>query len=110
MIGGEYVNKLNGMYISFDAGNRIIADIPADIFDQMILEMISLPLPICSIQLDEPTDVENGSQLLMYAKYIHDSVFIDEVIVCKRLETTTMSCKSIKSHGKIFVACEQMVL
>ncbi|KII61409.1 hypothetical protein RF11_12824 [Thelohanellus kitauei] len=75
MIGDEYVNKLNGMYTSLDTVDRRIADISADILDQMIQEMKSSTLPIFSILLDESTDVENGRKLLVYARYIHDSVF-----------------------------------
>ncbi|KII64585.1 hypothetical protein RF11_13082 [Thelohanellus kitauei] len=75
-IGEEYVNKLNGMYISIDTVHRRIADISADMLDQMIREMKSSTLPIFSIQLDELTDVEDDSQLLVYARYIHDKKFV----------------------------------
>ncbi|KII62156.1 Protein ZBED8 [Thelohanellus kitauei] len=120
MIGEEYVKKLNGIYISLDAVFRRIADIFADILDQMIQEMKSSTLPIFGIQLDESTDVENGSQLLMYGRYIYDSVFktrFSSVNVWTQLLSHEIYMKkfvhfykSIKSHGKISVACAQMVL
>ncbi|KII60771.1 SCAN domain-containing protein 3 [Thelohanellus kitauei] len=75
MIGEECVNKLNGMYISLDTIYRRIDDTSADTLDQTIQEMKSSTLPIFSIELDEYTEVENGSQLLVYSRYIHDSVF-----------------------------------
>ncbi|KII60323.1 hypothetical protein RF11_15356 [Thelohanellus kitauei] len=68
MIGEEYVNKLNGMYISLDTVHTRIADVSADILDKMIQEMKSSILPIFSIKLDESTDVENGSQFFVYAR------------------------------------------
>ncbi|KII68799.1 hypothetical protein RF11_15068 [Thelohanellus kitauei] len=64
MIGEEYVNKLNDMYISLDTVDRRIANTSADILDRMIEEMKSSILPIFSIKLYESTYVENGSQLL----------------------------------------------
>ncbi|KII66563.1 hypothetical protein RF11_16025 [Thelohanellus kitauei] len=79
MIGKEYVNKLNGMKISLDTLHRRIADISADILDQMIQEMKSSTLPIFSIQLDESTNVENGSQLLVYASaLVNDIKFVEK--------------------------------
>ncbi|KII67482.1 hypothetical protein RF11_04721 [Thelohanellus kitauei] len=74
MIREEYVNKLNGMYTSVDTVHRRIADISADILDKMIQEIKSSILLIFSIKLYESTDVKNGSKLLAYARYIHDSV------------------------------------
>ncbi|KII70406.1 Protein ZBED8 [Thelohanellus kitauei] len=75
VIGEEYVNKFNWIYISLDAVHRRIADISADILDQMIQDMKSSTLEIFSIRLDVSTNVENCSQLLVYARYIHDIVF-----------------------------------
>ncbi|KII71458.1 Zinc finger BED domain-containing protein 5 [Thelohanellus kitauei] len=74
MIEEEYVNKLNVMYISLDRVHRRIADVSADILDIMIQEMKPSILPIFSIKLDESTDVENGSQLFVYAKKLYNSV------------------------------------
>ncbi|KII68268.1 Protein ZBED8 [Thelohanellus kitauei] len=58
MIGEEYVNKLNCTYISLDTLHGRIADISADILDQIIQVMKSSTLAIISIQLDESTDLE----------------------------------------------------
>ncbi|KII73104.1 Protein ZBED8 [Thelohanellus kitauei] len=74
VIGEEYVNKLNGIYISLDTVFRRKADISADILDQMIQKIKSSTFRIFSIQFNESTDAENGSQLLVYARYIHDSI------------------------------------
>ncbi|KII67557.1 hypothetical protein RF11_14288 [Thelohanellus kitauei] len=57
MIGEEYVKKLNGTKISLGVVYRRIADISADILDQMIQEMKSLILPVLSIQIDESTEL-----------------------------------------------------
>ncbi|KII61073.1 hypothetical protein RF11_05790 [Thelohanellus kitauei] len=46
----------------------------ADINVHMKEEIKSSILPILSIKLDESTDVANGTQLLVYARYIHYSV------------------------------------
>ncbi|KII74847.1 hypothetical protein RF11_12989 [Thelohanellus kitauei] len=52
MIGEDYVNKFNWIYIPLDTVHRRIADISADIIHQMIQEMKSSALPIFGIQLD----------------------------------------------------------
>ncbi|KII74450.1 hypothetical protein RF11_07591 [Thelohanellus kitauei] len=57
MIGDEYVDKLNRIYISLDTVYRIIADISTDIRDQIIHEKKSSTLLIFSIHVDESTDV-----------------------------------------------------
>ncbi|KII65207.1 hypothetical protein RF11_16510 [Thelohanellus kitauei] len=64
MIGDECVNNLNGIYISFETVHSSIVYISADILDQMIQENT----------LNESSDFEKGSQLLVYAVYIHESV------------------------------------
>ncbi|XP_065668077.1 zinc finger BED domain-containing protein 5-like [Hydra vulgaris] len=66
MIGTEYVTKLNAISLSNDSVHRRIADMSADIIDQIFQEIKAAPLPIFSIQLDKSTDVANCSQLLVY--------------------------------------------
>ena len=53
--------------------------------EQVIQEMKSAPLGIFSIQIDESTDVENCSHLLVYVKYIYEGDFKDEFLF---LQTT----------------------
>ncbi|KII62373.1 hypothetical protein RF11_02493 [Thelohanellus kitauei] len=65
MIREECINKLYGICISDYAVRRRIANISADILDQMIQKLKSSTLLIFSIQLDESTEVKNGSQLLV---------------------------------------------
>ena len=89
MIGAEFVTKLSAISLSNDTVHRRIADMSADIIDQVVQEIISAPLPIFSIQLDESTDVANCSQLLAYVRYINDGDFKDEFLFCQPLETTT---------------------
>lgn len=58
----------------------------ADILGQVIQEIKYIPLPIFSIQFDQPTDVVNCS--LIYARYINDDNSNNEFLFCKCLETT----------------------
>lgn len=88
MIGDEFVTKLSAVSLSNDTVRRRIHDMSADILDQVVQEIKSAPLPICSIQLDESTDVANCSQLMVYVRYINDGDFKDEFLCCKPLERT----------------------
>ena len=76
MIEAEFVNKLSAISLSNDTVHRRIADMSADIIDQVVQEIISAPLPIFSIQL-----VANCSQLLAYVRYINDGDFKDEFLL-----------------------------
>ncbi|KII75153.1 hypothetical protein RF11_10447 [Thelohanellus kitauei] len=56
----------------------------------IILKMKSSPIPILSTQLDESTNVENCSTLLVYTNYIHDSDYKDEFFFCILPETSLL--------------------
>ena len=120
MLGAEYFNKLNSISLSNNTVSRRIFDMSADIMEQVIQEMKSAPLGIFSNQLDESTDVANCSQLLVYVRYIYEGDFKDELLICKRLETTTNACDVFDTVGsflqnhdipwEIFVVFAQTVL
>ena len=54
--------------------------------------LISLTIsnsPMFAIQLDEPTDLANLSQLMVFARIMNGSVIEEEFLFCKPLDTTT---------------------
>ena len=85
MLAAKYVNKLNTISLSNNTVSRRMDDMSDDIMEQVIQEMKSAPLGIFSIQLDESTDAENCSQLLVYVRYIYEGDFKDEFLF---LQTT----------------------
>lgn len=42
-----------------------------------------------AIQLDETTDVENGSQLIVICRYRNEGTIAEDMLFCRNLETTT---------------------
>ena len=71
----------------------------ADIVEQVIQEVKSVPLGIFSIQLDESKNVANCSRLLVYVRYIYEGDFKDEFLLCKPLETATTACDVFNKVG-----------
>ena len=56
--------------------------------DQVIAEIKASSLKI-SLQLDESTDVENCSQLIVLVRYVHDGSIKEDFLFCEDLQRTT---------------------
>ena len=76
------------MPLSNDVIQKRISDLSRNILDQVIADVRDGPLKI-SLQLHKTTNVENCSQLIALAKYIHDGFIIEDFLFCKELKRTT---------------------
>ena len=65
-----------------------IKDLSSDVLDQVIAEIKASSLKI-SLQLDESTDVENCSQLIVLVRYVHDGSIKEDFLFCEDLKRTT---------------------
>ena len=45
--------------------------------------------PMYVMQLDESTDVSSCAQLMVFVRYIYNSIFMDEFLFCQSLHATT---------------------
>ena len=45
----------------------------------------------CSVQLDESTVRDSEALLMVYVRNVHNGEFIEDMLYCEALETTTIS-------------------
>ncbi|KAI6647156.1 zinc finger BED domain-containing protein 5-like [Oopsacas minuta] len=81
MLGEDDVKKLAPLSISNNTVHRRIVDMSEDVKLQVISEMITAPLGLFSIQLDESTDVASCAQLICFTRYIHDGDFKEDSLL-----------------------------
>jgi hypothetical protein len=74
MMGSNYLIKLQPLSLSNDTIRRRIQDMAYDILSQVVDEIKSCPDGMFSIQLEESTDVTHLAQLLVYVRYIYNTV------------------------------------
>ncbi|XP_031336653.1 SCAN domain-containing protein 3-like [Photinus pyralis] len=89
ILGDASEMKMRNISLSNNTIQRRIADMSADVREQILSEIRESPL--FSLQLDESTDVSSCSQLLVFAKYIHLDDIKEEFLFCAPLKTTTKS-------------------
>lgn len=70
----------------------------ADIFDQVIQEIQSVPLQYLVSSLMDLQMLQTP-QLLVYVMYINNGNFKDEFLICKLLETTITICGIFDTVG-----------
>ncbi|XP_051784720.1 protein ZBED8-like [Erpetoichthys calabaricus] len=88
ILGAEAARKVQQIPLSNNVIRSRIDDIGADILDQVVSNIKAFPVKI-SIQLDESTDVNNCSQLIVFIRYVKGNAIEEEFLFCKSLETTT---------------------
>jgi len=97
MLGTEAQQKLQQIPLSNDVIRTRISDISKDILQQVIEDIKASNVPV-GIQLDESTDVENCSQLMVFVRYVKEKEIVEEFLFCEPLELTT---KGIDIFNKV---------
>jgi hypothetical protein len=72
MMGSDHLIKL--LSLSDDTIRRRIQDMAYNILSQVADEIRSCPSGMFSIQLNEATDVRHLAQLLVYVRYVYNTV------------------------------------
>ena len=101
VLGTEAQKKIQQIPLSNDIIHSRIQDISQDISQDILLQVIQdikdSPLKI-GMQLDESTDVDSCSQLLVFVRYVKEQEILEEFLFCEPLELTT---KGIDVFNKI---------
>lgn len=100
LLDQKSVDKLAQISLSNDTIHNRISEMSEDIKIQVIKNIRNSPY--FSIQLDESTDISNISQLLVYARYIHDNKTQEEFLFCKPLTCTTKAIDVMKIFSDFF--------
>ena len=86
MIGQDAAKKMSLIPLSDSTVNRRIADMKQGTTSQNVDAVNRSPW----YTTDESTDIASCSQLIVWFRFIKDGDFIDEPLLCKALETTTI--------------------
>ncbi|XP_067939673.1 protein FAM200C-like [Watersipora subatra] len=89
ILGKEAEKKLAAVSLSNNTVQRRNCSMVNDIKDQVVQQIMLSPFGLFAIQLDESTDVASCSQLMMYARYVHNEEIKKEFLFRVPLETTT---------------------
>jgi len=87
LIREKDVAKLDSVSLLNDTAKRRIREISVDIADQ-VTEGIKASKFGFAIQVNEPTDITNCCQLLIYARYIQDNNGKTELLISEELPDT----------------------
>ncbi|GLV20116.1 hypothetical protein CBL_21336, partial [Carabus blaptoides fortunei] len=88
VLGSDAYNKVKQIPLSNDVIRSRIKDMSEDILQQIVEDIKNSPVKV-SIQLDESTDVDNYSQLMVYIRYVKEQSVIEEFLFCEPLDLTT---------------------
>ena len=88
LIGEKEVGKLNSVSLSNDTVRRRIHDMSDDIFDQVTTAIKATKYGF-AMQLDEPIDVSNCSQLLVYVRFTENDIVKTELLMSNEVPGTT---------------------
>ena len=88
LIGEKEAEKLNSMSLSNDKVRRRIHDMSDDISDEVTTAVRASKYGF-AMQLVEPTDVINCSQLLVYVRFTENDIVKTELLMSKEVSGTT---------------------
>ena len=100
VVGDDAAWKPDDISVSNDTVSRRIKEISQNIKEQVVNEIKKISL--FAIQLDESTDVSQYSQLLVFARYVHDGNFKEELLFCKPLKLSTRAEDVLKAVNDFF--------
>ena len=94
--------KLCVIFFSNDTVCRRICELSLDIKEQVVQKVKNAGL--FSVQLDESTNVQSCSQLMVFIRYIHSGDLKEEFLFCDDLELTTKGKYVLEKLSEFFEA------
>lgn len=88
VLGRDAQKKLQQVPLSNDVIRSRIHAMSQDILQQVLEDIKASPLKV-GIQLDESTDVDGCSQLLVFEQYVKEKEILEEFLFCEPLQLTT---------------------
>lgn len=102
VIGKEHVKKLDKIPCSNDTVARRIREMASDVQDQVIDKLKSAGK--FSLAVDESCDVSGSPQLIVFVRFVNNSVIAEELLCCLELETTTRGQDIFDAINNFFVS------
>lgn len=87
LLGEDAAKKIDAVPLSDNSVSRRIGEMAEEVAAQLLEQVRASEY--FALQLDESTDVSNAAQLLVYIRCISQETFIEEILICKALESRT---------------------
>ncbi|XP_042204126.1 protein ZBED8-like [Homarus americanus] len=102
VLGEKSAEKRSAISLSNNTVQRRISLMSDDIKEQVIQKVKEAGL--FSIQLDESTDVQSCSQLMVFVRYVHGEDMKEEFLSCETLEQSTKGEDVMQKLSEFFEA------
>jgi len=101
MLGVPSAKQLDIISLSNDTVRRRIESMALNVKEKLIDQVKNSDF--FSIQLDESTDVSNYAQLMVYVRYVFQTVIKEDFLFCEVLSTRTTADEIFKKLNHFFV-------
>jgi hypothetical protein len=101
MLGYPSAKQLDMISLSNDTVRRRIESMALNVKEKLIDQVKNSDF--FSIQLDESTDVSNYAQLMVYVRYVFQTVIKEDFLFCEALSTRTTADEIFKKLNHFFV-------
>lgn len=99
LFGKEARDRVSKIPLTAKTIKARLFDIDDDEVNQLIEDLHDTEF---SIQLDESTDVSGHAQLMIFVKYLKNGAFVEQLLACRELKTTTRGRDILKVINEVF--------